>query len=48
MNKTITFRIDDETLQELEFIKKELKISKSDIVRMAISHFKNYVKKVNN
>jgi len=47
MEKTITFRIDEETLNDLEIVKQELKISKSDIIRMAISHFKNYVEKVN-
>lgn len=47
MNKVITFRIDQETLEKLEQIKNELKISKSDVVRMAINHFKNYVEKVN-
>ena len=47
MNKTITFRVDEETLQNLDLIKEKLKISKADIVRMAISYFKNYVERVN-
>ena len=47
MDKVITFRIDQETLDDLEQTSKQLKISKSDVVRMAISHFKNYVEKVN-
>ena len=47
MKDVISFRPDNQTLQELEIIKKHLRISTSDIVRMAISHFKNYVEKVN-
>ena len=47
MNKTITTRIDEETLQKLNYVKEKLKISKADVIRMAIAHFKNYIEKVN-
>ena len=47
MNKNITIRADEKTVRLLENLKKELNISKSDIVRMSISHFKNYIDKVN-
>lgn len=47
MDKIITFRTDKETEELLEWLKNKLKISKSDIIRMAIPHFKNYVEKVN-
>lgn len=46
MNKQLHIRIDDETLDLLEKLKKELKITKSDIIRMALNKFNNYVKKV--
>lgn len=45
MNKDLHIRIDDETLDLLEKLKKELKITKSDIIRMALNQFNNYVKK---
>lgn len=47
MNNKLNLRIDKDTLESLWRIEATLKISKSDIVRMAIRHFENYVKKVN-
>ena len=47
MNKTITVRVDEETLQNLDLIKEKLKITKSDIIRMSTKYFYNYVKRVN-
>jgi len=47
MNKRIGIRVDDDTLEILKNIESTLRISKSDIIRMAIRHFENYVKKVN-
>lgn len=47
MNSRIEIRADKETLESLKNIESILKISKSDIVRMAIRHFENYVKKIN-
>ncbi len=47
MNKRIEIRADEETLESLKNIENILKTSKSDIVRMAIRHFENYVKKIN-
>jgi len=47
MNKKICFWVDQETIDILEQLKQELKISKADIVRMSIAKFKNYVEKVN-
>lgn len=46
MNKKILIKLDDETWDLLETLKKELKISKSAIIRMSVSKFNNYVKKV--
>lgn len=46
MNKRINIRIDEEALEILEQLKKELKITKSDIIRLSIAHFRNYVRKV--
>ena len=47
MNKYVSFRIDNETLEILQKIQEELKITRSDIIRMSIRKFYNYVKKVN-
>lgn len=47
MNKKINVRVDDKTLEILNALVQKLNISKSDIVRMSIAHFKNYVDKVN-
>lgn len=47
MKDKISIRIDNETIEILDKLKKELKISKSDIIRMSINHFYNYTKKVN-
>lgn len=43
----MSFRIDDDTKDTIELLKKELRISKSSIIRMAIKHFYNYVRKIN-
>ena len=48
MNKVITLRIDKETEELLEQIKNEYKITKSNIIRMAIVQFKKYIDKTNN
>lgn len=47
MNKRLEVRIDEEIFEMLEYLKKELKITRSDIIRMAITHFAKYVEKVN-
>lgn len=47
MNQKIQVRLDNETATLLEKLKKELNISKSDIVRMSIANFNSYVEKVN-
>ena len=47
MSKMTSFRLDEETIQRLEDTAKKLKTSKSDVLRMAIAKFKNYVDKVN-
>lgn len=47
MNKKIQIRLDNETYELLNKLKKELKITKSDIIRMSIAKFANYVEKVN-
>lgn len=45
MNRKIQIRVDEETCELLEKLKKKLKITKSDIIRMAIAKFANYVEK---
>lgn len=47
MNKKIQIRLDNETYELLNKLKKELKITKSGIIRMSIAKFANYVEKVN-
>lgn len=45
--KIVSMRMDEETKETLEKLKKELHISNSGIIRMAVKHFYNYVKRVN-
>lgn len=45
MDKTITLRIDQETYEILEQLKKQYKINKSNIIRMAIVQLKRYLEK---
>jgi len=47
MNQKITIRVDQETVDLLNKLKQELKTSKSDIMRMSVMMFSNYVEKVN-
>ncbi|MBR4486280.1 CopG family transcriptional regulator [bacterium] len=47
MNKNLHIRIDEKTEETLNKLHEELHISKSDIIRMAIAKFNNYVTKVN-
>lgn len=47
MNERIQVRLDKKTSELLEKLKQELKITKSDIIRMSVNMFSNYVEKVN-
>lgn len=47
MNKYVSFRADNDTCKILEKLQKELKVTKSDIIRMAILNLKNQIEKVN-
>lgn len=47
MNNTVSIRTDKQTEENIKYLIKELNISRSDIVRMAIANFKKYVEKVN-
>lgn len=45
MNENINIRVDKETILILEELRKRMKISKSDIIRMSIRNFyKNFKK----
>ena len=47
MNGNINLRCDENLQKIIKDLQLKLKISKSDIIRMSINHFYNYVKKVN-
>lgn len=46
MDKKESFRTDTKTSKNLEETMLILNVSKSDVIRMAINHFADYVKKV--